>query len=133
MTTPDHEKQKVPAIEWIAGLLGLLLTLAVVGFIGWQAITQQGEKAPQLEIEVEGTSKSGGGYLVEIAARNHSPGTAAGVEVEGTLTPEGGQVERSSFTFDYIPAKSEARGGLFFHSDPASGRLDVRPVGYRHP
>ena len=31
----DDQKGKRPAIEWIVGGLSLLITIALVGFVGW--------------------------------------------------------------------------------------------------
>lgn len=122
-----------PLIEWIAGGLGLVLTLALLGFVGWQALQEPESAPPWIEVRTADITQNGGGYLVEIAAANRTGQTAAGVEVEGEVTHPDGRTERSTTTLDYVPGHSEARGGLFFTTDPAAGGLQIRPLGYREP
>jgi uncharacterized protein (TIGR02588 family) len=129
-----EEQRTRPLVEWIAGGIGLVLTLALLGFVGWQAVSAPGQAAPAIAVRVTAISpQPGGGHVVEIAAANRTAQTAAGVEVEGTVTPPGGQAETSTTTFDYVPGHSEAHGGLFFTADPAAGVLTVRAMGYRRP
>lgn len=122
-----------PAVEWIAAGLGLALTLGVLGFIGWQAVQAPDEALPQIDVRVAGVTRSGAGHLVEIRVVNNSTKTAAGVEVEGTLSQTGNANEKSRTTFAYVPGGSEVRGGLFFKADPGAGDLQVRPLGYEEP
>ena len=37
-----------PALEWIAAGIGLVLTVAMLGFIGWQAWKSTGEERPAI-------------------------------------------------------------------------------------
>lgn len=122
-----------PVLEWIFGGVGLVLTLAMLGFIGWQAVTQGNGMPPWIEVRVDRVAPAGDAYVVEIVARNRSPRTAKGVEVEGVLAPPGGESETSSVTFDFIPGGSSVRGGLHFSSDPAAGDLQLRTLGHSHP
>lgn len=122
-----------PLIEWIAGGVGLVLTLLLLGFVGWQAVHEPEQRAPIIEVEVTAITRAGEGYLVEIAASNLTTQTASGVQVKGVISGAGGRIERSSTTFDYVPGHSEVRGGLFFNSDPAEGGISVRALGYRLP
>lgn len=115
-------------IEWIAGGLGLLLTLGLLGFLGWQAVTVDRQVPPQLDLRVESVAPAGAGYVAAIVVRNRSPHTAGGVEVEGTLAGE-----TSSVTFSYVPGGSSVRGGLYFSSDPSAGGLRLRALGYSDP
>lgn len=126
-------RAKRPMIEWIAGAVGLVLTLALLGFVGWQAFRGPENAAPQIAVHIAGISQAGNGYVVEMRAENRVSQTAAGVEVQGTLTHGDGTTETSSTTFDYLPGYSEARGGLFFTSDPREAELQVRALGYRRP
>ena len=128
----DDQKEKRPAIEWIVGGLGLLITIALVGFVGWQVLQNPGEP-PQVDIQVTGIGASADSYLVEVTAINRSSKTVAGLVVEGTLSRSGKEPEKSSTTFDYVPGNSQTHGGLFFNTDPAAGELQVRPTGYRRP
>lgn len=128
----EDQARKSPAIEWVAGGLGLLITLALIGFVGWQAFQGSGEP-PQPEVRITSVVGQGDTYLVKILAENHSSQTVAELSVEGTLTAPQGEPEKSSTTFSYVPGNSEAKGGLLFASDPAAGELQVRVTGYRLP
>ena len=122
-----------PALEWIAAGIGLLLTLAILGTIGWEMIAGRGDRPPAIEARVERIVPTGSGYVAEIALRNGSPATAAAVQVEGELTKPGGEVVTSSVTLDYVPGESTRHAGLFFKDDPHAGRLEVRTLGYAEP
>ena len=45
---------------------------------------------------------------------NNGEQTASNVEIEGVLKNGSESVETSGVTIDYVPSKSEAKGGLFF-------------------
>jgi len=120
-------------VEWIAGTIGLVLTLSMIGFIGYQALVGREKAPPALEVRVGSIQQAKAGYVVQILASNRSRQTAAGVEVEGVLQRDGAQIERSSMSFDFVPGHSQSRGGLFFRNDPRSGTFSVRPVGYHEP
>jgi uncharacterized protein (TIGR02588 family) len=122
-----------PALEWIAAGLGLLLTLAMLGTIGWEMIAGGGDRPPAIEARIERIVPTGGGYVVEIALRNESPATAAAVQVQGELTKPDGEVATSGATLDYVPGESTRHAGLFFKEDPRLGRLEVRTLGYAQP
>lgn len=122
-----------PLMEWIFGGIGLVLTLSLIGFIGWQAVTQPARQPPLIELRVEKVSPIGHGYVAQIAAHNRSPHTAKGVEIEGTLASGSAETETSTVTFDYIPGGSTVKGGLHFTSDPATGELRLRTLGHARP
>lgn len=122
-----------PLIEWIFGGIGLALTLAMIGFIGWQAVSHSSEEPPRIELRIEDVSRSGSGYVAEIVARNHSRSTAKGVEVEAVLSPGSAESETSTLTFDYIPGGSTVRGALHFSKNPTAGALQLRTLGHTDP
>lgn len=119
--------------EWVAGGIGLLLTLALVGFIGWEAFTRTERAPPQVEIRLEEIRPVGQGYVVKIVAHNATGETAQAVEIEGTLMQGGREVEKSTVTLDYVPGGSSAHAGLYFTRNPASGQLQLRALGYARP
>jgi uncharacterized protein (TIGR02588 family) len=144
MTGPDRMKSsersgdaparpRIPALEWIAAAVGLLLIAAMLGILGWEALKGNGKHAPFVEVSVEGVTAAAGGYIVEVALRNRSPSTAAAVEVEGELASGGRTIETSSVTIDYVPGESTRRAGLFFSHDPRDLEVDVRALGYAQP
>ena len=130
--TGKQEKVK-PLLEWVAAAIGLLLTLGIIGFIGWQAITGPDEAPPQISVEAGPLTPYGAGYVVEFIARNRSSTTASAVEIEGKLMDGSTEKATSSATLSYVPGHSERRGGLFFSEDPRRYRLELRPLGYSRP
>jgi uncharacterized protein (TIGR02588 family) len=136
-STEQNEKGEPPRraviLEWIAGGIGLLLTLALVGFIGWEAFTRTEPVPPQVEVRMEAIQPVGQGYVVEIVAQNATGETAQAVEIEGTLMQGGREVEKSTVTLDYVPGASSAHAGLYFTRDPAAGQLQLRALGYARP
>jgi uncharacterized protein (TIGR02588 family) len=126
-------RPRIPALEWIAAAVGLLLILAMLGVLGWEALKGNGKHAPFVDVSVERVTAAAGGYVVEVVLRNRTPSTAAAVEVEGELASGGTAIETSSATIDYVPGESTRRAGLFFTRDPRDLELKVRALGYARP
>lgn len=129
----EQDGGSAPALEWIAAALGLLLTLGMLGFIGWNALRDTGTSPPAIEVRVTGIVPAANGYVVEVAAENRSPATAAAVQIEGELKQNGRSIATSQTTLDYVPGHSERHGGLFFQLDPRAHQLEVRALGYARP
>ena len=128
-----NERSATPALEWFSAALGLLLTLAILGFIGREAIKGFSVTPPAIEVSVERITPIPAGFVVEVAAKNRSDATAAAVHVEGVLRAGGRSIETSQATISYVPGRSERRAGLFFTRDPRGAELSVRPTGYEEP
>lgn len=122
-----------PLLEWIAAAVGLLLTLGVLGALGWESLKGAGTRPPAIETGIGGITPTRTGYVVEIELRNRSSATAAAVEVEGELTKADGTVATSTTTVDYVPGDSTRKAGLFFEDDPRRHRLEVRALGFAEP
>lgn len=133
--TPKHqgERSRPPLLEWIAAAIGLLLTLAVLGALGWEGLKGSGRNPPAIETQVSRIVPTRAGYVVEIELRNRSSATAAAVEVEGELTKADGTTATSTATVDYVPGESTRNAGLFFKDDPRRHRLEVRALGFAEP
>jgi uncharacterized protein (TIGR02588 family) len=126
-------RNAIPALEWIAGGIGLLLTLGILGLIGSEAWKDAGEAPPAIEAKVERITPFAAGHVVEVKLENRSPATAAAVQVQGKLMRGGETVATSSAVMDYVPGESSRRAGLFFTEDPRRYRLEVRALGYTEP
>ncbi len=122
-----------PALEWVAAVIGLLLTLSILGAMAWEAWAGESDQAPAIEARVERVVHTGTGYVAEIVLDNRSPATAAAVEVEGELTRRDGTTATSTATVDYVPGASMRRAGLVFTDDPRRGQLEIRVLGYSEP
>jgi uncharacterized protein (TIGR02588 family) len=132
----QHDKRQdsgTPVLEWIAAAIGLILTLAMLGFIGWQAWKSTGEELPAIEVRIQRIVPAAGGFVAEFAAANLSPATAAAVQIEGELREGERVVATSQVTLDYVPGNSEQRGGLFFRENPQAYGFEVRALGYAKP
>ena len=129
----EGRDDRTPLLEWIAGGLGAVLTLAMIGFLGWEAYQSPADAPPAVEVSLRDIVPAGEGFVAEIAAVNLSSETAAAVDVEGVLSRDGREVERSQVTLDYVPGDSERRGGLFFAEDPSAYELELRALGYAVP
>lgn len=129
---PANLVQRTPLAEWMAAGLGLVLTLAVLGYSVWEVVDTT-DAPPALEVRLRALHAQAGGHVAEIEVLNESYATAADVEVVGTIEQGGAVVEERRATFDYVPAQGSARGGLVFLRDPKAGVLRLRTEGYVEP
>jgi uncharacterized protein (TIGR02588 family) len=131
-----HETQqkssRTPWLEWLAAGIGLVLTLGVLGSIGWQAFGDS-SAPPAIVVEVMRVDAVEKGYRVEFRARNTAGSTAAQVEIEGKLAIDGAEAEIGHVVFDYIPGHSERKGGMFFTREPRPEKLSLRALGFAEP
>ena len=127
--------RRISPLEVLASLLGLGLTLGMLAFIGWEALSRPGEKPPAVYIEAGQVTPlpSGGIWVLEFVAVNRAPATAANVEVEGVLRQGGRRIATSRTVLDFVPGGSSRRGGLFFATDPSGHEIELRALGYVRP
>lgn len=119
-------------VQWLLAALSLVIVAGTIGFLVWQgAAVRNGP--PLLTVRADRTIPQEGGWLVEFTAANRGGAAAAQVRVEGRLEAGARPAESSSVVLDYVPAKSERRGGLYFSSDPGQDRLSLRIHGYAEP
>lgn len=121
-----------PLLEWLMAFLGLILVAGSIGFLLYQAITT-GDSPPNIIVRTSSTTPIENGYLVTFQVTNQGESTAKGLVVEGQLKNDKGEVETSETTLDYVPARSEREGGLFFTQNPEQFELQLRAVGYEQP
>lgn len=133
MAKQSRPSRSVPWLEPAAGLIGVLLTLSMLGLLVRHAIRDD-EAPPIVTVTAERiVALPGGGYVVEFTARNRArTATAAQLRIEGELRTATGP-ETAEATLDYVPARSEKRGGLYFVNDPRAGPLQLRAIGYSEP
>ena len=126
--------QATPFWEKAVGVVGLLIVLAVVGFLLYEAL--QPQTAADIVAEVKTVTPQAGGYLVDFEASNHGRQTAASVTIEGALydRAQGDQpVETADVTFDYIPDQSDRRGSFVFEHDPRQYEVRLQVKGFMDP
>lgn len=121
------------ALEWAAGLLGTIIALGMLAFLGVEAIRGGAGEPPAIEVRTQSVTSGPGGHVVEVEVVNRSPETAAAVAIEGELKRGDSVVESSSATLAYVPGNSSREAGLIFSEDPQRFSLAVRAVGYERP
>ena len=111
-------------LEWAMGGLGLLLVLAALTVIAFEAF---GAREPaMIEARVTGIRPAGAVWLAEVEVRNLGGETAASVEVEGRLGDH-----TAHATVDYVPAHGQERVTLAFPADPRAAGVSV--AGWSKP
>jgi uncharacterized protein (TIGR02588 family) len=130
----DNERNevRVPPWEWAFGIAGFLLVAATVVFLGYKALADS-ESPPDIAVRAEPVVAVEGGFLIRISAANKGDTAAANVNVQGELRSATDTIETSEMTFQYLPARSERTGGLFFANDPRGLTFVVRARGYEKP
>jgi uncharacterized protein (TIGR02588 family) len=130
---PRGAARGTPLSERIVAALGALFVLGSIGFLIYHAVGRD-ESPPDVRIVAAEIREQRNGYLVRFRALNEGGSAAAGLTVAGELSEtDGAVVERSETRIDYLPARSEHEGGLFFTSDPRDFTLRLRPEGYSKP
>ena len=135
--TPSNETRgggQIPTAEWLVAAIGLIIVGAAI-FVLLQEALAGDRSPPDIRLKVGAISASGTGYLVQFSATNAGGQTAAEVVIEGTHSAEA-EEEKSQATFDFLPPRSERRGGLLFRHDPRTPQgssVELRALGYREP
>ncbi len=131
---PKAAPQETPFWENAVGVAGLLIVLAVVGFLVYEAL--QPQTAADIVAEVKAVTPQAGGYLVDFDASNRGRQTAASVTIEGALyDPAQGDepVETAEVTFDYLPDQSDRTGSFVFEHDPRKYEVRLQVKGFMDP
>jgi uncharacterized protein (TIGR02588 family) len=115
MGEPDEsrERERPPFAEWLVAGFGVLVVLATVGFLGYEAVLG-GETPPDIVNRVTAMRPTPGGYLVQVEVRNRGGETTAALTLEGTLKEGGRELETSEVTLDYVPGTFAAGGRALF-------------------
>lgn len=130
---PLHTEADNPHwLEWLTGLISLILIALLIGYVSWSALTEQMEP-PEFAIEATGMAQVPGGYRITFDIENRTNSTAAAVIVRGELTRGEESIESVDVTFDYVPGQSQSSGAILFSTDPGSARLTLRAIGYTDP
>ncbi len=131
--SPQPRQEEPPsAWEWLAAGVGLLLLLASLGYLLYDAAAGNGQ-SPAPVVRVTGIEAQGGHYLVRLQVVNATRATATGLRVEGELRRGAQVLERSETEFAYLPGRSAREAGLFFRQDPRSLELVLTARSYQQP
>ena len=111
MVDKKAKRDGIPALEWIAAAVGLIIAVAMIGAIVAEGISATDDPVPLLSVTAEAVTPAAQNHVVTVRLTNHSGRTAASVQVEGVLKRGADEVETSSATIDYVPGHSEAMAG----------------------
>lgn len=128
MARNPAQRDAVPLLEWAAAALGLLVLLVMLLVMVREIVSGVDDDVPLLSARIAEVTDTPTGHVAQIVVTNRSSQTAAAVQVEGKLGDE-----VASASIDYVPGRSEARGGLLFKGDPRSGAVELRVTGYELP
>lgn len=115
--------------ELAVGVVGGLVTLALIGFLLYQALVLR-DRDPQLSAAVVAVEAAAPGFVAQLRVRNTGGGTAEAVHVTGSVTRAGSTVEEVTATIAYVPPSSSREATLVFAAPPGRGDLQVRVTGY---
>lgn len=118
--------------EYVLGSLGAVLVVALLVFLGHQAVTVH-RGGPDLTATVSGITRVGDGWEVAFEVVNDGGRAVEEVQVRGTLTTEDGTTTEATAVLARVPAASSRGGALLFPTDPRAGQLEIRPEGYAEP
>lgn len=119
-------------MEWLTGLVSAGLVATLIGYVGWNAATEE-MVPPEFAIEATGMARVTGGYRITFDIENRANTTAAAVIVRGELRRGEENLETVDVTFDYVPGESQSSGAILFDTDPGSAQLTLRAIGYSDP
>ena len=128
MARKPSRRDPIPALEWVAAALGLVVILAILAVLATETARSADDHVPHLSARIEAVTVVPGGYVAEVVVANGAGQAAASVHVEGKLGDEA-----ATATIDYVPGNSEGKGGLLFKGDPRRRPLEVRVTGYELP
>jgi len=123
---------RTPLLEWLSAGVGLVLILATLGIVGSE-LFRADDTPPRFTIRTVSVEAIPGGFHMVVRVHNDGGSPAAGVVVEGELTPPSGPSETAEASFDFIADKSSREGGLYFETDPRQGEIRLRAKGYSEP
>lgn len=129
---PTVEDASPHWIEWLTGLVSAVIVLVVIAWIGKDALTDR-DSSPDLQGVALQTERRSEGFQVLFEMRNRSSATAADVVVHGEIRTGDTVVETARTILDYVPGRSQAKGGLIFQSDPTDKTLTISASAFSEP
>ena len=103
---PRHTEAENPHwMEWLTGLVSAALVATLIGYVGWNAATEE-MVPPEFAIEATGMARVTGGYRITFDIENRANTTAAAVIVRGELKRGDESLETVDVTFDWTSEKS---------------------------
>ncbi|MBA2459697.1 MAG: hypothetical protein H0V43_12195 [Gemmatimonadales bacterium] len=119
-------------LEWIVFAVSLVLVVATFGYLIRETIVT--EESPPDVVVALGTPRPGsGGFMVPVVATNRGGQTAENVQIAVELETDAGATHESVLAIPFLPRESNRQGWVAFPSDPGSGTLRLKGVGFQSP
>jgi uncharacterized protein (TIGR02588 family) len=118
-------------LEWVVFGVSLALAASVLGYLVYEG-ARMGDVPPDIALRLGAPERRGEGFVVPVAATNRGDETAEGIHIE-VMLETGGAGERGEFTIAFLPRRATREGWVAFHTDPRSGQLKARVLGYEKP
>lgn len=119
-------------LEWIVFAVSLVLVAATFGYLIRETMVTQ-ESPPDVAVALGAPMPGSGGFMVPVVATNRGGQTAENVQVAVELEVPGGPTHESVLVIPFLPRESHRQGWVTFPSDPGSGTLRVKGVGFQSP
>ena len=132
MTKPKKQsKVEKNWLEWIVFGISLALVASTLGYLVYDGATA-GDAPPDVEVKTGEPVQRDESFIVPVTVMNRGDRTAEGVVIEVVLESGTGE-ERGEFSVAFLPRRSKREGYVKFKTDPRTGRLSPRVLGYEKP
>lgn len=118
-------------LEWLVFSGSIVLVTGLLGYLVYAGATG-GDTPPDLVVELGAPVRQTQHFSVPIVVTNQGDIPAEDVVVQVTLDANA-QQEQAEFSVSYLPSGGSGEGWATFVSDPRSGTLATRVVGYTTP
>lgn len=118
-----------PPAEWALAAVGAVFALIIMALLVVQAVRDP-DVPPELSAQVAHVTDRADEHVIEGEVTNTGGAAASNVQIAGRLLVDGSVVEEASVQVDYVPAGATETFLLVFTTDPATGRLVLRPTGF---
>lgn len=120
-------------LEWAVFILGLLLTLGILGYLTYQSLTYT-IGTPQLVLDYSHEPGTYEPNRYRVVLRNTGHETAEAVTIELALRRNGQVLERAELDIDFCPRESQREGWMSFSTTPLpTDTIQARVVSYEKP
>lgn len=120
--------------EWTTLGISLAILGLVFATITWLWVQDTATPATvEVTTVTEAIRHEGDVWYLPLEVTNRGDATAEEVVVEAELDTGAGEPETAEITFSFLASGETARGTVVFTSDPASGKLSIRPVSFKEP
>jgi uncharacterized protein (TIGR02588 family) len=113
-------------------MLGLALLVAAVCYLTYQGLTHP-SKPGAVVVTVLDIHPVGDAHVVKFSVRNEGSENLSQLHLTARLSDGDKEIESAQAFIDYLPARSEQRGGVYLRHDPRRFTLRIDPAGYMEP